>query len=82
MLLPISISILSDETIGDTFATTFTDTFVVVICADIFISWPFLETKTIFSDECDTQQRNLKYAKFVTNFKQRKFHVTTLHCSD
>ena len=81
MLSPILILMLSDETVsdtdtfaksvGDTFAATIRDgiLFVVVICADIFISWPFLVTKTIFSNECHTQQRNLKIRKVRYTFQ-------------
>jgi len=44
--------------------------FVLVICAHIFISWPFLVTKTIFSDECHTQnQRNLKICKVYYKYR-------------
>ena len=99
-LLPISISILSDENIGDTVTDTFAKNIgvdlaillplllpilivvVSLICTHIFISWPFLVTKTIFNDECHTQQRNMKVSKvFLTNFKLQQFRVT-LHCSD
>jgi len=74
MLSPISI--LSAETVGDTdtFAKVLVSlllliVFVVVICAHIFISWPFLVTKTIFGDECHTQQRNLKICKVCYKFQ-------------
>ena len=48
----------------------------VVICADIFIIWPFLVTKTIFSNECHTQQRNLKIHKVCY-----KFQTTEVSCN-
>jgi len=67
MLSPILVSILSAETIGDagTFAVL-PILFVVVICARIFIIWPFLVTEAIFSH---TQQRNLKIRKICYKFQ-------------
>jgi len=43
--------------------------FVLVICAYIFIIWPFPVTKTIFSDECHTQQRNVKIHEVCYKFQ-------------
>jgi len=43
--------------------------FVVVICTHIFIISPFLVTKTIFSNECHTQQSNLKICKVCYKFQ-------------
>jgi len=50
---------------------TFTYSFCCcnVICAHVFISWLFLVTKTIFVDECYTQQRNLKICKVCYKFQ-------------
>jgi len=42
---------------------------VVIICAHIFTSLPFLVTKTIFSNECHIQQKNMKLRKVCYKFQ-------------